>query len=537
MKKRLLILLGILVIGGAGAGVCWKAGVFGQEESSGDAAYVTKISELTGDVAGVSNRYAGVVEPQETVKVELESGRNVKEVKVKTGDQVKKGQLLFEYDLTSIQDDLEEANLELDRLKNEADSLDEQIWTLENEKANASQEDQLSYTIEIETNKMNLKKNEYSQKSKQAEIDKLKNTMGNTEVRSTIDGVIQKIDTSKLTTDDSADAGDDMGDYSDGSTDAGSGDDSQNAFITILSTGAYRIKGSVNEMNVDSIVEGSPVIVRSRVDDTKTWKGTMGAVDRDSANSQNDSSAYYGMVDTSGDTQTNSTTYPFYVDLETSDGLMLGQHVYIEPDEGQEEEKTGLWLSEFYIVDADTDSPYVWAAGKDKKLEKRSVVLGQYDENLGEYEIADGLTKEDSVAYPTDTLTEGMKTTTVAPSDAVDMQTSGDDAGTDADVDADIDAGDMPDEDGMDMGDDGSYVEDDGMAAEDSGMGDEVSTYTDENGTVVEDYDAGDGGAFADDDMDAAVGDDTAMMEGGSEEVLPEDEVLVPADGDTEAAE
>ena len=46
---------------------------------------------LTGQTSGVSNRYAGVVEPQETVSVELESGRTVKEVQVKTGDQVKKG--------------------------------------------------------------------------------------------------------------------------------------------------------------------------------------------------------------------------------------------------------------------------------------------------------------------------------------------------------------------------------------------------------------------------------------------------------------
>ncbi len=78
--------------------------------------YVTLISEINGDAAGVSNRYAGTVEPQETVEVELESGRSVKEVQVKTGDQVKKGQLLFEYDLSSIQDSLEEAQLELGKI-------------------------------------------------------------------------------------------------------------------------------------------------------------------------------------------------------------------------------------------------------------------------------------------------------------------------------------------------------------------------------------------------------------------------------------
>ena len=60
---------------------------------------------------------------------------------------------------------------------------------------------------------------------------------------------------------------------------------------------------------------------------------------------------------------------------------------------GQEDKKEGLWLSEFYIVDAATDSPFVWAADEDKKLEKRPVILGQYDETLGEYEIADGLTR------------------------------------------------------------------------------------------------------------------------------------------------
>lgn len=409
MKKRILILLGILIISGAAGGVCWKMGVFGQEQESGETAYVTEISQITGDVAGIANRYAGVVEPQKTEEVELENGRKVKTVKVKTGEEVKQGQLLFEYDLTSIQEDLEETQLDLDRLKNEAASLNEQIATLEKEKKQAEKKDQLSYTIEIETNKMNLKKNEYSQKSKQAEIAKLQNTMGNTEVRSPIDGVIQKIDTTKLTTgDDGTDGMDQDLSYSDTSM---AGDSSQKGFITILSTGAYRIKGTVNEMNVGSIIEGQPVIIRSRVDEKQVWKGTMGSVDRESANSQNSNNSW-GMIDASGDAQTSSTTYPFYVELQSSEGLMLGQHVYIEPDEGQEEKKEGLWLSEFYIVDADTNSPYVWAADKDKRLVKKSVILGQYDENLGEYEIVEGLTKKDCIAYPSELYEEGMKTTT-----------------------------------------------------------------------------------------------------------------------------
>ena len=508
MKKRILILLGILIIGGGATGVCWKMGIIGnQQQTSGDAVYVTKISDLTDQTSGVSNRYAGVVEPQETVSVELESGRTVKEVKVKTGDQVKKGQLLFEYDLSSIQESLEEAQLDLDRLKNEASSLTEQIATLEKEKKQATQDNQLSYTIEIETNKMNLKKNEYSQKSKQAEIDKLQSATGNTEVRSSIDGVIQKIDTSKLTSDDNSSV-DDSADDSDMSysSDSSSGG---NAFITILSTGAYRIKGTVNEMNVQNIIEGDPVIIRSRVDSSQTWKGTMGTIDRESATSSNSSSSL-GMMDSSGDSQTSTSTYPFYVNLDSSDGLMLGQHVYIEMDEGQDTQKVGVWISEAYIVDADTDSPYVWATDKNDKLEKRNVILGQYDEELGEYEIADGLTKDDSIAFPSDVLEEGMSTTTnideAMDTGTVDMQP----------VD-ELGADNLESED-ADVIDDSSDSEDD-WNADDWSIDDEDES--DGDSTVIDDPDAM-GDLISDDTSD-----DESMM----------DENLVSDQEDTEDSE
>ena len=510
MKKRILILLGILIIGGGAAGVCWKMGIIGnQQQASGDAVYVTKISDLTDQASGVSNRYAGVVEPQETVSVELESGRTVKEVQVKTGDQVKKGQLLFEYDLSSIQENLEEAQLDLDRLKNEASSLTEQIATLEKEKTQATQDNQLSYTIEIETNKMNLKKNEYSQKSKQAEIDKLQNATGNTEVRSSIDGVIQKIDTSKLTTDDNSS----MDDSADDVDMSYSGDSSSgNAFITILSTGAYRIKGTVNELNVRNIIEGDPVIIRSRVDSSQTWKGTMGTIDRESATNNNSSS--YGMIDSSDDSQTSTSSYPFYVNLDSSDGLMLGQHVYIEMDEGQDTQKTGVWLSEVYIADADTDSPYVWATDKNDKLEKRSVILGQYDEELGEYEIADGLTKDDSIAFPSDVLEEGMATTTnideAMDTSTVDMQPV-DELGAD-----------NLDSEDVDMADDLSDSEDDWNA--------------DDWSSDDEDWDTED--AYESDGESTVIDDPDAMEDDSSDgESVPMDEELVPDQGDTEDAE
>ena len=409
MKKRIIIVLGILIAaGGIGSGVWYHFNGSGQSGSGDTVVYVSKVSVITGAETAATNRFAGVVEPQETVNVKIESGRKVKEVQVKTGEEVKKGQLLFEYDLSSIEDDLKQAQLDLDRLKNEQISLTEQISTLEAEKKKAKAEDQLSYTIEIETNKMNLKKNEYSQKSKQSEIDKLQSATQNTEVRSEIDGVIQKIDTSKMTSDD----GDSVDDSSamDSTSSSDSSSDSS-AFITILSTGAYRVKGKVNEQNRDSIVPGEAVIIRSRVDSSKTWKGPMGSIDVNNGTSDDSSNdMYFGMSSTSSDDQTTSTSYPFYVELDSSENLMLGQHVYIERDIGQDDQKDGLWLSDYYILDTDTNEPYVWAANDKNRLEKRYVTLGKHDDDLGEYEIVDGLTKKDAIAFPTEALEEGEKT-------------------------------------------------------------------------------------------------------------------------------
>ncbi|MBQ7370721.1 MAG: efflux RND transporter periplasmic adaptor subunit [Blautia sp.] len=419
MKKSVVVISGLLVIAIAAGGVYWyrfqdqplefrenleqlKDEFF---PADSDPVYVTLVSTITGSSnAGIVNRFAGVVEPQSTVDVRLESNRIVKDLYVKVGDEVKQGQLLFEYDLSNIEDQLQEENLAMERLKNEALSLEEQLNTLEKEKKKAKQDSQLSYTIEIETTKMNLKKNEYDQKGQQAKIDRLQNATGNTEVRSEIDGVIQKIDTSQMATDDSASVTDSLEDFG-SSYDSG---DNSGAFMTILSTGSYRVKGKVNELNINEIVPGDAVIIRSRLDESITWTGLMGMVDRDNADKSSDDNMYFGM--SSSDSQTNSSTYPFYVELDSSDDLMLGQHVYIELDNGQEDQKEGLWLSEFYIVDADTDHPFVWAANDKNRLEKRSVELGEYDEILGEYEILEGLSQKDYITYPADDLEEGMKT-------------------------------------------------------------------------------------------------------------------------------
>ena len=82
-------------------------------------------------------------------------------------------------------------------------------------------------------------------------------------------------------------------------------------------------------------------------------------------------------------------------------------NVYLEADEGQQEEKTGMWLGEYYIEQDDDGTAYVWMANKDNVLEKHPVTLGDYDEDLMEYEIKDGLSEDDYITVVQDGLTEG----------------------------------------------------------------------------------------------------------------------------------
>ena len=85
MKKSFLVVGGIVIAAAAGAGG-WYYYNNSQAGASGeDTVYVSSISTLMGNDLGVQNRYAGVVEPQDTVEVKIDNGRKVKEVKVKAG--------------------------------------------------------------------------------------------------------------------------------------------------------------------------------------------------------------------------------------------------------------------------------------------------------------------------------------------------------------------------------------------------------------------------------------------------------------------
>ena len=349
-----------------------------------NAVYVDSIQVIAGLGSGTGQipRFAGKVEPQETREFKLEGERKVKRCYVKEGDIVKTGQRLFTYDTTEDESKLEQARIDLERLKNTEDTSEAKKAELEKQKAAANTPEK---QLAVLTAENELKQNELDQKPKAKEIERLEDQIKNATVNCDMDGVVKSVN-------DQTDSSDLMSAGTDG------------AYITVLKLGTYRIKAEANEQNIKQIYTGEGVLVFSRVDSSQYWRGAISQIKTDQGNSENSSDSYgYGDDNSSG-----STNYPFYVELENSEGLMLGQHVYLEQDLGQENARSGIWLEDYYIVDEEDGTHYVWAASSDNKLEKRTVELGEADEELQQHQIRSGLTSEDYICQPQKSLEEGL---------------------------------------------------------------------------------------------------------------------------------
>lgn len=411
-KKGIIILIVVLLVLAGAAGAIYYV-LHNKKASNEELVYATKISDLNGGYDLTESRYMGTVESQEVKGVNRDSDKKVKELYVKEEDEVKAGDVLFEYDTESMELQLRQLELELTSINNNIATLNQQIASLTTEKAAAPAEEQLSYSAQIQNLQAQVNQANYDASAKQLEIDRQKLSMENTKVVAPMDGIIKTINENNSTS-----SSDD--DSSNSNSDNGS-DSTSNAYITIMAKGDYRIKATASELTVRSMSEGQSMIIRSRVDDS-TWTGTVTKIDLEHPDNGNNNDYYMS----SG---TTATKYPFYISLDSTDGLMLGQHVYVEADYGQGDVKEGLWLDEYYIMQED-DGAYVWAENAKGYIEKRKIELGEYDENMMRYQILSGLTEDDYIAYPEDRVKEGMKVThnyeDVVIDDTVEDATGGD---------------------------------------------------------------------------------------------------------------
>lgn len=384
-------------------------GLWGCDSTPEVKVYVENVGEITGAGSlGINDTFPGIVVSEKVTEIQRDSERTISMLHVAEGDSVKQGDVLFEYDSEALQLTLDKQNLELEQLQNASSTLQSQITALQKEQKNASSSEQLSYTVEIQAKEAEKKENDYNIKVKQREISQTKTTLANAEVLAPVAGRIVSI---------SENGYDNYG--------------NPQPYITIQQSGSYRVKGTINEMSMGSIMEGTAMRIFSRTDSTQSWTGTVSIIDLESATQSNPNDMYYGGMGSSE--MGSSSKYPFYVELDASDGLMLGQHVYLEMV-GAETATSGLWLPEYYLCydepkqDETQGDPYVWAANAHERLEKRYVTLGGYDEMRMAYEILDGLTAEDYIAFPSENCVVGAAVTH-DPAEATPLESGGDGEG------------------------------------------------------------------------------------------------------------
>ena len=376
MKKSIIALGAALLIGLSGCGKQTQI-------------YVEQAGMLT-TAATSSDKFAGVVVSDNAVEIERDAEKRISELYVAVGDTVRVNEKLFEYDTDTLSLTIDKQQLEMDKLTRQITDLNTQIKNLEKQikdldskikkekdkKVKAEYENQRStLDLQLRSVKADHTQATYDKQSLQAEITYNKNMLKNAVVRSPIKGTVRAIN------------------------------ENGTPYITIQQAGAFQVKGTLNELSLNAgIMEGVAVTILSRTDPTAYWTGEVTLVDYANAGSND----YDNMFGGGGDEMSTSTNYPFYITLEDTEGLLLGQHVYIQMSAPDVQDDT-LQIPEDYIMDITIDEATflsigtVWGVDMEKKtLKKVTVTLGEYDPTYGTYEILDGITAEDYIANPAD---------------------------------------------------------------------------------------------------------------------------------------
>lgn len=373
-KWVLLILAAVMLLSLCGCG------------DSGKAVYVQSVAELA-NLGGIApdDRFAGLVVSENVAEVNRDSDKTIKELLVKAGDDVQEGQILFSYDTEQLQLNLDKQRLEKEQLEATIENYKDQIADLEKQRKRVRESAQLQYTVQIQSLQVDLKEAELKLKAKEQEVAKSEDVLQNADVKSPVTGRVQEINEN--------------------------GTDNYGrpvAYITIQQAGSYRVKGTLGELQRGGIMEGSRMRIVSRTDESVYWLGTVALVDYENPSQGNSNDMYYGVP---SDEMTSSSKYPFYIELDSTEDLILGQHVYLQVEK-EEGEETGIPLSMAFLCYDDDGTAYVWAESSHGKLEKRVVTLGAPNDMMGTVSIIEGLTETDYVAFPDGELCqEGAPTT------------------------------------------------------------------------------------------------------------------------------
>ena len=388
MKKRFIIIPVVAALAIAGGITAFALKGAGTEENM---VFVQEVRSLYENPTG-SGRFSGIVENQKNTNISFDTTKKLKELFVEEGDSVKKGDPLFSYDVEKLNLEIEQLQVEIEKNLSSIDNNNEQLEQLKKEREKASSADKPGFTAQILQIEADIAQAQYDIKVKENDIESKKSSVENATVNSPIDATVKKI--AALSVDES---GNTVIQQDEGNAEV----TNENTLIVLQAAGDFQIKGTASEEYIFGITKGDEVIVRSRTDENKTWKGTVSSVNTESTVKS----------DMMMDNENASSKYNFYVEPESIDGMIVGQHVVLDFSTG-EVPKEGVWINSGFIVSDDTGT-HVWASDSDGgKLKYVEIQTGEYDENTDMWQITSGIDENSFIAWPDDSCVEGAVTGT-----------------------------------------------------------------------------------------------------------------------------
>lgn len=316
----------------------------------------------------------------ETIYADATKGK-VKDIFIKEGDEVQKGQKLFSYDSPELALQIKQADLDNQmttmRSKQASDKIDSLNQDIQKAKDTgapstviqpleaqvADLESQMK-TIDLEKQKNDLQQQELQKKQEDLIVYSKNN------------GVVQKLDP----------------DASQGSTQL-----QPKAFIQIASKDPFQIQGTLTELQKSQIQKGQTVTITAKAVANKTWKGKITEV------SEYPTTADSGQINTTDAAASQTISYYTYkASLESQDGLSPGYHVSMQVNISSQKL---LSVPRSSIVEENNES-YLFI-NDNGKLKKTKVTTGLSD---GEWiQVSQGVKEGDKVAEsPSSKLQDGM---------------------------------------------------------------------------------------------------------------------------------
>lgn len=371
-------IIAALIVAALCVAVFFIVKAFRKEDKGDSVVYVTPVSMLMDKLLLGQNVYAGIVVTQGEVTVNNDEGNRISDYYVKEGDTVTVGTPLFKYDVNALQDSLTSKEIARDRAKIALESAQKARDDAQKALNEADSGARAAAELTLRDSELALEEARLTFEKAEKAVNEASDKINNATVLSEIDGTVSKVT---------------KADYGNQSSTDSEASQMGGAVITIEKSGNLQVKLSLGELDFNSIEDGMEVTVQSRTDESKTWTGTI----RKAVLTEN--------TDSKESTESQQTNLA-YVTLDTSDGMVSGQHVKVTRKTDEKEDKR-IFIDPSYIVDAGKSSPYVWADDGTGLLEKRKVELGEKDSE-GKYEILSGLGLTDAIVLPSDDLAVGM---------------------------------------------------------------------------------------------------------------------------------